>query len=251
MTWQDALAVLPAISLEELDATAAFQTRVDRKYLVAPEVWEQALAELHGLRVLEIDGRRSFRYASVYFDTPQLDSYRAAAHRRPSRYKVRTREYVDTGATAIEVKLRSARGETVKHREFLPERPAGRMLRGAARSFVSSFPEVAPDADRLTATLETAYHRTTLWTPDGRVTVDSDVRGIDADGAVAAFGSALIIETKSAQRAGLADRALWARGIRPQRVSKYCTTLAALRPDLPSNRWTRTLTRHLAGAATS
>lgn len=247
----DPAMALSPISLEELDATAALQTRVDRKYVVAPGTWAAVLAGLTGARVLEIDGRRTFRYASVYFDTPQLDSYRAAAHRRPARYKVRTREYVDTGLHAIEVKLRSARGETVKHREVLEERPVGRVLGGAAHAFVASFPQIAADAHRLAATLETSYRRTTLWTPDGRVTVDTDVRGIDADGAVAAFGAAVIVETKSARRPGVADRALWSHGARPQRVSKYCTTLAALHPELPSNRWTRTLDRHLAGAATS
>ena len=59
------------------------------------------------------------------------------------------------------------------------------------------------------------------------------------------FEVQFIVETKCEHHAGEMDRALWALGVRPSRVSKYCTSLAALNPDLPSNRWARTLRRHL------
>lgn len=245
--WTALLADLPAVSLERLDTEAGLQTRVDRKYIVTPDTWAQVLGGLDGMRALEIDGARSFRYRSVYFDTPQLDSYLAAARRRPSRYKVRTRDYVDTGARAIEVKLRSGKGETVKHRAWLGDDAAvdDAALAGAARDFVASFPSVAGAVDALVPVLRTSYERSTLLAPDGRVTIDRAVTGAALGGDEVGFGDLLIVETKSALRAGAADRALWARGVRPSRVSKYCTTLAALRPELPANRWARTLRRHL------
>jgi hypothetical protein len=248
--WSRGAASLEPVSLAELDAVAALQTRTDRKYVVTPETWVIALASLGAApRVLEIDGLRSFRYESVYYDTPKLDSYRAAAQRRPRRYKVRTRHYLDTGTCAIEVKLRARTGETVKHREWLSpdavaEPSAG--LPSAARVFVSSFSHTADAVERLRESLTTAYVRTTLLMPDARITVDSDVRGRDAAGAEADFGRALIVETKSVSRAGMVDHALWSLGMRPVKVSKYCTALAALRPELPANRWARTLRRHLA-----
>jgi hypothetical protein len=40
------------------------------------------------------------------------------------------------------------------------------------------------------------------------------------------------------------DRWLWQSGVRPVRISKYCTALAAMRPELPANKWHRTLARH-------
>jgi len=46
-----------------------------------------------------------------------------------------------------------------------------------------------------------------------------------------------VVETKSAARASAADRLLWSLHHRPRVASKYGTGLAALRPDLPSNRW--------------
>ena len=62
---------LGTIGLEALESVADLQTRKDRKYLVP----ESQLAEIVGrvdLEVLDIDGMRTFRYESVYFDTPDL-----------------------------------------------------------------------------------------------------------------------------------------------------------------------------------
>ena len=67
-------------------------------------------------RVLEIDGRREFTYRTTYFDTPDLRVFRDHQQRRRRRYKARSREYVDSGARMFEVKLKGARGRTVKHR---------------------------------------------------------------------------------------------------------------------------------------
>ncbi|WP_084077456.1 polyphosphate polymerase domain-containing protein [Demequina sp. NBRC 110057] len=249
--WDGIAADLAPVGLAELDEAASLQHRVDRKYLVSRDTWAAVLADLDAApRILEMDGLRRFRYSSVYYDTPELDSYRAAAHRRPRRFKVRTRRYVDTGGAAVEVKLRSRAGDTVKHRLWLPETevidPAPRaLLPAAGRRFVATFPDVADALPRLGATLTTAYERSTLLTADARVTVDDRVTGTGPHGASVGFAQTLIVETKSPSRAGDVDRALWRHGARPQKVSKYCTSLAALEPTLPSNRWSRTLRGHV------
>ena len=56
----------------------------------------------------------------------------------------------------------------------------------------------------------------------------------------------VVLETKSGSAAGPLDRHLWAHGIRPSRISKFATGMAALRPELPANRWHRTLRRSLS-----
>src|SRR5688572_5124958 len=89
---------LAPLSLEEVLAVADLQTRTDRKYVVTPDVFARLVDELGGgLGVLDIAGVRAFRYESVYFDTPALDSYLGAAHGRRRRFKVRTRSYLDSG----------------------------------------------------------------------------------------------------------------------------------------------------------
>src|ERR671917_500574 len=74
------------------------------------------LAELDARAALEIDGRRAFAYRSTYFDTPDLDAFRDHIQQRRRRYKCRSREYLDSGHYAFEVKLKGLRGRTVKHR---------------------------------------------------------------------------------------------------------------------------------------
>ena len=56
-----------------------------------------------------------------------------------------------------------------------------------------------------------------------------------------------VVETKNPATPSPADRALWEAGYRPTRVSKYATGMALLHPELPANRWYRTLTHELAG----
>jgi hypothetical protein len=241
--WQAQLADWRGVRLEHLAAGSELQTRMDRKYIVDALTLASALAAVPAAAVLEVEGAREQRYESTYFDTPDLASYLAAARRRPRRFKVRTRSYVDSDEHAIELKLRSGRGATVKHREWLGE-AVTHTLGEDARRFLGSFPEVADAVGGLEATLTTTYRRTTLVTPDGRVTIDADVTAT-MPGASVTFAPQLIVETKSERHAGAIDRSLWAHGVRPSRVSKYCTSLAALNPDLPSNRWSRTLRRHL------
>jgi hypothetical protein len=193
--------------------------------------------------VLTIEDRRSFRYESVYFDTPDGIAYLAAARRRPRRFKVRTRSYLDAGRCLVEVKTRNGRGQTRKQRmEYRVEQRD--MLDPAARSFVARCVLGEQAGLSLGAVLATRYARSTLLLPEGaRVTVDVDVQARAPDGRVVSLPDTAVIETKSSGPPSLADRALWGLGYRPIRVSKFCTSLAALDPALPSNRWTQALRR--------
>ena len=244
------LHLLPPIGLEELNSEAALQTRVDRKYVLATGMARRLLASFSsGMRVLEMDGARSFSYDSVYFDTASLDSYLLAAHGRRRRYKVRTRTYVDSGISFLEVKTEGAREATVKER--IPYRPEDRSrltpegldyVRETLTAAVGSLP-----AGALGPVLETRYHRTTFYLPESgsRATVDTGVTWQRPGQQPWVLDDAVILETKSGSTAGPLDRHLWAAGVRPSRISKFATGMAALLPDLPANRWNRTLCRNL------
>jgi hypothetical protein len=241
-----ALGILAPVALDEVTAVADLQTRRDRKYVIHRSVLSDLLAESWpAARVLTIDGARSFRYESIYFDTPDLTSYHGAARRRPRRFKVRTRSYLDQGTCFVEVKVRDARGRTVKHRHphDLDRRT---QLTDAGRQFVTTVEHTANVVDQLQATLATAYRRATLVLADthARVTIDVDVAWHQPDGRHADLPGVALVETKTAGPPCLFDRALWRHGHRPVTISKYCTGLAALRPYLPANKWNRVLRRH-------
>ena len=78
--------------------------------------WDVLGVARSGGERVDLDGERSLRYASQYFDTPRLDSYFGAVHGRRRRFKVRARSYLDSGGAFLEVKTRGARSATVKER---------------------------------------------------------------------------------------------------------------------------------------
>jgi hypothetical protein len=237
------------IALPDLIEQAALQTRVDRKYIVPANALATVLAKLDdATRVLDIDGSRDFLYESVYFDTPELISYEMAAHGRRRRFKIRTRTYVDSAECYLEVKTRGARSCTVKDR--IPYRLGdSRLLTREGMEYVDEALALSGiagvDSARLQPTLTTTYARTTLYVPSSqsRATIDTNL-GWHLPGAARLDRPEIaIVETKSGSRASTVDRVLWAHGHRPVTISKYGTGLAALRDDLPSNKWARVLHR--------
>ncbi|WP_314326208.1 polyphosphate polymerase domain-containing protein [Paenarthrobacter ilicis] len=245
------LGQLPAVGLEELTTEAALLTRVDRKYLVpsatARRILEGFTAEA---RVLEMDGKRIFDYDSVYFDTAALDSYMRAAHGRRRRFKIRTRTYVDSAVSFLEVKTEGAREATVKER--IPYQLCDRdRLTEEGLAYVNETLAAAIGqtmSGPLAPVLATRYQRTTLYLPGSgsRATIDSAVTWQRPDGQPWMLDDAVVIETKSGSAPGPLDRHLWAQGVRPCRISKFATGMAALHPELPANRWHQTLRRRMS-----
>jgi hypothetical protein len=224
----------PPISLAELVEEAELLTRIDRKYLVPIADLPAILNGLPaGTRVLEIDDRRDFAYRSAYFDTPGLHSYLAAARGRRHRFKLRIRSYLDSDLHFFEVKTRGSRGITAKQRIPYGGEPT---LSSSAADYVADVLGKQLDLEHV---LTTRYRRQTFSLPTGgaRLTVDTGLAWELPDGPAVRTYEWAVVETKSAATSSAADRLLWSLHHRPRVVSKYGTGLAALRPDLPSNRW--------------
>ena len=240
-----AVGAFSAIDLGSLESGAALLSRVDRKYVVPVTTLERLAAELRGRddwAALEIDGRRLFGYESVYFDTPDLATYRAHLQRRRCRYKVRVRRYLDSGQCMLEVKRKGVRGLTVKER-----RPHDVFQRGElgeqGRRFVS---DAVGDGGRvadLSPVVTTTNRRATLVSLEGRarLTIDADlVCGWDGRH-VALRADHVVLESKVVGHAGTVDRLLRSMGERPVAISKYCLGVASLGLDVPTNPWRRTM----------
>jgi VTC domain len=237
------------INLNELNALAELQTRVDRKYFVPAELFQRLVTELADeLQVLDMDGRRSFGYESVYFDTPELSTYRAHLQHRRQRFKARTRTYTDSGLCMFEVKLTGARGETVKQRVPYPAEHRAELTDDALAhlrtTLCQAYHQDLPGGMR--PTLVTTYRRTTFVsrTGEARLTCDVGLVCRDDEHEVHDTGTHVLVESKSSGRGSAPDRILRELGVRPASVSKYCVGVAALHPELPSNPWHQTLRRY-------
>lgn len=234
------------IALDELVAEAELLTRVDRKYLIpSSEVAGILDRQPEGTRVLEIDGRREFDYDSVYFDTADHLSYRLTAQSRRRRFKLRTRSYLDTGTAFLELKTKNGRGSTVKDRiDYDPADRAHLTDRGRAylRPLLRAHGHEPLLVDRLRPSLVSRYRRTTLLLPNGgRITVDTRLRWSDTRGRSVALPGYVILESKTPGPPSRLDRSLWRAGHRPSGISKFGVGTAALHPELPRNKWARTL----------
>ncbi|WP_417234929.1 polyphosphate polymerase domain-containing protein [Arthrobacter sp.] len=235
------------IGLDEVMQEAALQTRVDRKFLLTPGQFS-ALAE--GLderfRILEIDGLRTFRYESVYFDTPGYEQFRAHRQGRRRRYKVRSRTYADSGLSMFEIKTKGRRGSTVKHRLPQDLRDAG-TLTPDGRAFLEQVlsSEYGHEVPEMLPVLDSGYVRGTFVNPHDGERLTCDVDMVYANDRLTLQGPDLVVvETKTTDGRGVADRVLAAMGIRPVSMSKYCIGMSLLHPELPANRWSRLLRRH-------
>ncbi|UJH70691.1 polyphosphate polymerase domain-containing protein [Ornithinimicrobium sp. INDO-MA30-4] len=247
---ESAMASFTPISLEDLVARASLLTRVDRKYVLTLDTLTTLLDDLadqSDAAVLTMNGQQDFGYESVYFDTPDLASYRGAAHSRRRRFKVRTRTYLDTQDAYLEVKTRGSRSATVKERIPYAVADRERLTTEGIAYANQALAEAGirhVDPATMKPVMSTHYTRKTLFIPSSqsRATIDTNLVWTSGSREMRRPEMA-IVETKSGQRAGEVDRLLWSHGHRPAQISKYATGMAALNPDLTANKWHRVLTR--------
>lgn len=223
------------ISLDDLNARAALQQRVDRKYLISQAAFVRLARRLHDdHRVLQIDGRRTSGYHSVYFDTRTLLCFREHVDGHRPRFKARTRHYTDTDLCHFEVKIRRPDEQMIKEQQ--PHDAARRdELTEQARTFLDETLRKGADRgapDDLQSALTTSFQRVTIASSDpARLTCDLQLRLRDADGRQAALrDDFLLLESKSPDGHSPADELLAQAGVEEVSLSKYRVGIALLQP---------------------
>lgn len=168
-----------AINLTELNATASYLKRIDRKFLLTEQSFLEILGDLSkDFRALEIDGKRTFLYDNVYMDTDDYLFYNQHQNKVPSRTKIRTRHYTDAGDLAFFEYKQKEDGITKKFRYQFPANEHGTMTKGKKRFFEgvfqSMYNEKAPD---ISPAMRTKYNRLTLVsnTWEERLTIDFNI----------------------------------------------------------------------------
>ena len=222
---------MATITLDEM-RDVKLMNRIDTKYVLSEgEILTllEHIAEC-GYRVQVIDGVRACRYDTLYYDTAERDMYVAHHNRQLTRQKVRTRTYVESGLTFLEIKNKNNRGRTKKRRTEIPREAFNAFANNAAAT--EFYKDKGHHAyDTITPALSTRFVRITLVNPrlTERLTIDLALEYQDVRSDThAAIPTMAIVELK--QDGSITSdlkRTMLDMRICPLKVSKYClgTTL--------------------------
>ncbi len=224
------------ITLREMDASR-LMNRIDTKYLFHTVQLEDLLkAAAAQYRVLSINGKRIFRYNSLYLDTPGLKSYLDHHNGIRPRYKVRYREYEDSGVFFLEVKSKIAGERTRKTRTQttrIEDIPSGKTLEYLRENYPPGISDLGPS-------LWTVFRRITLVGTGvaERITLDLDLSFRHGENEKK-LPFLMICEVKRDQFGGSTPfmKILKASRIYPASISKYCLGTLLLKKAVKYNRF--------------
>ena len=208
-----------AVSLQQLDGVK-LMNRVDQKFILHQHELNDLLAEiLHSYNVLEIDGKRLFKYSSLYYDTDALNFYTDHHNGKPNRIKIRSREYLDTGTAFFEIKKKIKGFRTEKYRikksgdKLNDQVSEQELLKHHHLDHIPLVPSILIDYSRITLSAKDLSER---------VTIDTDLLFKKEQGEES-MGGLVIIEVKQDQvkRESPIIQALRKRRNRPFGISKY------------------------------
>lgn len=167
------------ISLEEMDGVKLLN-RVDTKYVLPAHILPSIFRSLRSeYRVLTIHGVRLNHYRTLYFDTPDFQLFNLHVNGNAERYKVRSREYIDTQKSFLEVKHKTRKDRTIKQR-ISTNHPMTFVNNEVGDWLEGVYPF---NQELLEAKIWNTFTRITLVNHGRceRVTVDMDIRFFNAD----------------------------------------------------------------------
>lgn len=226
------LADFNPISLEEMDSVKLLN-RVDTKFVLSISQLLNILPELrNNYQVLEIEGLRSARYQSLYFDTPKLKFYLNHHNGKPNRYKVRIRKYLDSKLCFLEIKHKK-KGRTDKKRIVIAD--FEEELSENSVAFIHKHIKSKPI---LHTTLWNNFERITLVNNElkERLTLDLGLN-FTWNGQNFGYADIVIAELKQevSNRLSPSYSAFKSHSIRENRMSKYCIGMGLIYRDLKIN----------------
>jgi hypothetical protein len=230
-------------SLEGLEVVKLLK-RYDTKFIFHRDRLPLVLDFLSGYyELLEIDNRRSFRYASTYYDSPDLLFYHQHHNKCYDRYKIRCRKYIDSNQCYFEIKQKNNRKKTIKNRLLLNGVFSGGILSGELKSFALDNISFANEKfiDNLKPSLNVEFDRLTFADRNSgeRVTFDLNLTFKGKGSSTMEIHNLVVAEIKREGRA-LNPRFfqfLKSMAIYPTKFSKYCLGLAMTEKNLKTNRF--------------
>lgn len=232
---------LKGLSLVELDSVK-LQNRIDSKFVFKEEDLNVVLEEVSQFyNVLDLGGIRSNVYHSLYYDTPDDHFFISHHNGKLNRYKVRYRQYMDSGLCFLEVKFKNNKGRTIKGRMRVPE--ISEVLNDEAKAFIN---ERIGKGHDLKPTLWNSFERITLAHKEipERLTIDHELV-FSLQGKEARLSNICIAELKQEKldQSSVFMKIMRSHGSQPSGMSKYCIGSLLLKPELKYNNFKEKLLR--------
>ena len=232
---------MQSITLDQM-RDVKLMNRIDTKYILSYDEVLQLLeaAAANSYFVQIIDGVRACRYETLYYDTSDREMFVVHHNRKLTRQKLRTRTYVESGISFFEIKNKSNRGRTKKHRtEIDASAFTSFSSSGQARALLAEHSHYSSDV--VTPALTTHFTRITLVNPTltERITIDLELRYEDVrSNTQGHIEHMAIVEIKSdGNIESMTKRILRDMRIPPFKVSKYCLGTSLTVDTIKSNRF--------------
>ncbi len=211
--------------------------RVDTKYIVTPAVLAKVLAKhIDNYAILAVNEKVCLGYETIYFDTDDLAMYKEHHNGKNHRYKVRYRQYEETGDKFIEVK------EKIKNRTAKQRLRIDRFTYPIAKGLECLVNDCTPyNPKQLEPKLTTKFKRITLINKKAceRITIDLNISFSNEYDASYSLGNCAIVEIKRDKEDIFSAfaRSLKKQGVLPLAISKYCLGTIALNNKVKYNRF--------------
>ncbi len=201
--------------------SVALMDRTDTKFVFRESDLISFLEQLKSeYRVLEVKGNRISRYETLYYDTCKFDLYHSHQRGKPSRYKIRSRRYVESDLSFFEVKFKTNKERTIKDR--VRQNAISGVIENEAEVLLKEKTPLVPQ--NLEAKLWTNFSRITLVNkkyPE-RVTIDLALNFKNNDGDTT-IDNLVIAEVKQDNAVASPFLDLMKKNhVRQGSMSKYC-----------------------------
>lgn len=223
-----------SINLQEIKEVA-LMNRIDTKYVFHKNILSDLLiAARDTYELLKIGDHLAFSYLTKYYDTTDNTMYLRHHNGFQTRYKIRTREYVESATRFLEIKFRNNKRKTDKKRMILTDRRDG-FSEEEIRFIECNSPYKANDLNK---SVISKFKRITLanrkWME--RITIDTIPEFLYEDSKVC-LDNLIICEVKKEPGQHMTPMEHLLRNLRinPFRISKYCLGSVLLKKELKSN----------------
>ena len=228
MNW-DLLNFFDTISLSYLEDKALLLNRKEIKFLVPIALLESVLKDCkNDYDLLKINELTEFKYSTNYYDTSDLKFYFDHHNGKGNRFKIREREYNQTGQKYIEVKTKTNKNQTIKFRNIIDNWSESTEFIEAHTKLIGS---------DLHQSLCSDYTRITLLHKQRKekVTLDFNLRFFENQKSVQ-YNNLVIVEVKVENSSAIHFNTIMKKyKIRSGSLSKYCLGLISLNPTLKKN----------------